>query len=525
MATHGPDLEDLPGSHRTPLPGARWAGPAAPDETATVTVVLRRTPGTGVAPIREFLSAPRFTDRRHLGREEFAARYGSAPDDHAALREFAVAHQLRVTAESRERRTVQLSGTVAALSSAFDVVLERVEYSGGSFRGRTGHVRLPPAIRERVIAVLGLDTRPQARTHLRVLAPGTPGAVSYTPVQVGDAYDFPSAESGEGQCIGLLELGGGYTAADLSQYFSGLGLPVPTVVPVSVDGATNAPSGSTSGPDAEVSLDIEVAGALAPGATLAVYFAPNTDQGFLDALSTAVHDTVRRPSVVSVSWGGPESSWTAQARAAFESVLEDAAALGVTVVASAGDDGADDAGPGTGLSVDFPASSPEVVACGGTRLVLRGAAISEEVVWNDLATGGGATGGGVSVDFSRPTYQADAGVPAGPNGFVGRGVPDVAGDADPSTGFQIRVDGQAIVVGGTSAVAPLWAALFACINQLLGGPLGFVNPRLYALANSGVFHDITSGGNGGYEAGPGWDACTGLGSPSGTRLADALRSE
>jgi kumamolisin len=299
---------------------------------------------------------------------------------------------------------------------------------------------------------------------------------------------------------------------------------MPSVTAVSVDGGSNSPGGDA---DAEVELDIEVSGAIAPGANIAVYFAPNTDQGFIDAVTDAVHDTTRKPSVVSISWGGPEDSWTEQARTALDAALEDAAALGVTVTVAAGDNGSTD-GAGDGkLHVDFPASSSYALACGGTTLEASGGQISSETVWNETSSNEGATGGGVSNFFALPSYQQGAGVPANPEtSFVGRGVPDVSGNADPVTGYQVVVDGQSIVVGGTSAVAPLWAGLIALLNQKLGTPVGMFQPKLYSLGET-VFDDITTGNNddsglGFYSAQAGWDACTGLGSPNGTALLDAL---
>jgi kumamolisin len=183
-------------------------------------------------------------------------------------------------------------------------------------------------------------------------------------------------------------------------------------------------------------LDIEVAGSIAPGANIAVYFAPNTDQGFIDAITDAVHDTARKASVVSISWGGAEDSWTQQSQTAMNAAFQDAATLGVTVTVASGDNGSTD-GVGDGsLHVDFPASSPYVLACGGTTLKGSDGAISSEVVWNEIANNEGATGGGVSNAFALPAYQSSAGVPVQPKtGFVGRGVPDVAGDADPITGY------------------------------------------------------------------------------------------
>ncbi len=184
---------------------------------------------------------------------------------------------------------------------------------------------------------------------------------------------------------------------------------------------------------------------------------------------------------------------------------------------ASGDNGSSDGVNDGHDHVDFPASSPNVLACGGTHLEGAGGAIQSETVWSD--PNGGATGGGYSAVFARPAWQA--GIPT-PGGAPARGVPDVAGDADPATGYRIEVDGQETVVGGTSAVAPLWAGLVALMNQQGKSHLGFLNPQLYALPKSGSFHDIVQGSNGSFGAGPGWDPCTGLGSPDGAKLFAAL---
>jgi kumamolisin len=297
-----------------------------------------------------------------------------------------------------------------------------------------------------------------------------------------------------------------------------------------VDGGHNHPTGNPNGPDGEVMLDIEVAGAVAPGAKIVVYFAPNTDAGFLDAVTAAVHDATNKPSVVSISWGASESGWTAQAMHAMDQAFQDAAALGVTVCCAAGDAGSTDGENDGLLHVDFPASSPYALACGGTRLEGSGGKIAKEVVWNEGAAGG-ATGGGISDIFNRPDWQTSVNVPpsANPGGHVGRGLPDVSGNADPATGYQVLIDHTQAIIGGTSAVAPLWAGLIALLNQKMGRPIGYLNPLLYHLSTGlGAFHDISSGNNdmggksGHYPAHPGWDACTGWGSPDGQKLLTAL---
>jgi kumamolisin len=395
-----------------------------------------------------------------------------------------------------------------------------------TFRGRTGALKIPSDLSGIIEGLFGFDQRQQARARFRVrssvASPQAAEAVSYSPVQVAQLYQFPTGATGAGQTIALIELGGGYQQSDLTTFFSNLGITPPQVTAISVDSATNQPTGDPNSSDAEVLLDIEVSGAVAPGAAIAVYFAPNTSQGFLDAITTAVHDQTTNPNVISISWGGAESTWTSQAMQSYDQAFQDAVALGVMVCTASGDDGSDDDQTDGQAHVDFPSSSPNVLSCGGTTLESSNGNIQSEVVWND-GSGNGASGGGVSEIFPLPTYQQSANVPVSVNtGFVGRGVPDVAGDADPNTGYNVEVDGQAIVVGGTSAVAPLWSALIALLNQQLGKSVGFLNNSIYGALSTTGFNDIVSGNNGAYSAGPGWDACTGWGSPIGTALLSGL---
>jgi kumamolisin len=518
----------LPGSERTLLPGSRKIGPCDPQEQIRVTIFLRRGGSPKQFPDVKKLGKLLPAHRRHLSRAQFASRHGARPADIKKIRTFAAQNKLKVAEVSRPRRSVLLSGSIADFSRAFGVELNSYQHGTGTSRMRSGSIQIPAALSNIIEGVFGLDNRPQAKPHFRIrkqsqnATRANAASVSYNAPQVAQAYDFPAGTTGSGQTIGILELSGGYSATDLATYFKNLGIKTPTVTAVSVDGGTNSPTGDANGPDGEVELDIEVSGALAPSAQIAVYFTPNTDQGFLDALTTAVHDTTLKPAVVSISWGGPESSWTQQALTAFNSACEDASTIGVTILAASGDDGSTDGATSGTPTVDFPAASPYVLACGGTRLTLSGATISSEQAWNELASNEGATGGGVSEVFALPSYQQSAGVPKAPNGFAGRGVPDVAGDADPESGYNVLVDGQQTVIGGTSAVAPLWAALLARINQSLGKNVGYLNPLLYTKNIEATLHDITSGSNGTYSAGLGWDACTGLGTPNGAALLAAL---
>ena len=522
----------LAGSEKTPAAAA----PVVPVAPAMLTVpeVVDTTPITVSVIVRR--KSP--IDKSKLGtaegrmtREEFAALHGPADDAMALVQAFAA--EFGLTAEMPAepgRRTIHLTGTKEQMEKAFAVALEDHMIGGKSYRVREGAIYLPAELRGHIEAVLGLDNRPQAKPHFRVRkepaagtsAPHTAAASggSFTPVQVGQLYGFPAGATAAGETIGIIELGGGYKPADLHAYFTSLKQPVPKVTAVSVDKAKNAPSNANSA-DGEVMLDIEVCGSVAPGAHIAVYFAPNTDQGFIDAITQAVHDTKNKPGVISISWGGPEATWTAQSMTALDGACQAAAALGVTITAASGDNGSPDGLTDGANHTDFPASSPHVLGCGGTKLVAANGAIASEVVWNEIASNEGATGGGVSNFFPLPTWQSKANVPSPTAATGGRGVPDVAGDADPVTGYQVRVDGQNFVIGGTSAVAPLWAGLIALANKHNGGTAGFINPSLYA-AGVNACRDITQGNNGAFAAGPGWDGCTGLGSPVGAGVIAAV---
>ena len=508
----------LAGSEKPAFPPLAFTAetplPEMPKPTAKMTVSVVLKPKTAIDAKKLGKPGGRMT------RAEYVRLHGPDPAALKVAKAFAAEFGLEVTPPTPGRRTMHVTGTPAAMEKAFGVLLKHHQFEGKTFRVREGEICLPEELIGQVTAVFGLDNRPQAKPHFRGVAVPHATNVSYTPVQVAQLYGFPKV-SAKGQTIGIIELGGGYRTSDLTAYFKTLGLAAPTVTAVSVDKGKNTP-GAADGADGEVMLDIEVCAAVAPGAKIVVYFAPNTDQGFIDAIATAVHDKVNKPSVISISWGGPESSWTAQAITSLDQACQAAAALGVTITVAAGDDGSTDGATDKGQHVDFPASSPHVLACGGTKLAGTGTTIASEVVWNELAAGEGATGGGVSAVFAKPAWQNSAGVPAPAGMTGGRGVPDVAGDADPQTGYIIRVDGQTQVIGGTSAVAPLWAGLIALANAQNKTPAGFINPALYAAKSRTAFRDIVSGDNGAFSAGPGWDACTGLGTPNGSLIVKAL---
>ena len=534
----------LAGSERAPLAAATPAGPLDTSERAELTLVLRR---------RAELPADIVEGPTVLTSEQLAGQYGADPADVDLVRQTLTGLGLEITAVHPASRRVMVTGTLGQLSGTFGAELRQVSspapkgHGTVTHRYREGPLFVPAPLDGVVLAVLGLDTRPQARPHFRARDAAAAPGDTYPPNQVADLYQFPSGTTGSGQTIAVIELGGGYSDSDLDTYFGGLGIAVPSITAASVDGASNAPGSDPTGADVEVALDIDVIGAAAPGAAQVVYFAPNSDSGFVDAISQAAQATPA-PIAISISWGQSEDSWTAQGRSAMDSAMADAAALGITVCVASGDNGSGDAVSDGQPHVDFPASSPHALGCGGTKLLADPATgvISSEVVWNETAANEGAGGGGVSDEYALPSWQANAGVPpradgsagsAGSTGSTGsagsasgaggRGVPDVAGNADPATGYQIYSGGQAQVVGGTSAVAPLWAALISRLAQATGQRFGLVQTLLYAGVAPGVgmagFRDITSGNNGAYTAGPGWDACSGLGSPDGTALLSRLQ--
>jgi kumamolisin len=539
----------LKDSERELVPGSRELGPAKPDETIRVTVYVRPKG----APIDvDRLGAMLPGERKYLGDTEFYNRYGASQSDLQAVEKFAEAHGLQVIESRPERRSVLLSGPVSKMSAAFGVELKEYAHSNGNYRGRTGPVRIPKELEGIVQGVFGLDNRKLGRSYLRrhpraraaatldssQLQPGT-----FIPFQLAPIYDFPQGD-GTGETIGIFTFndgGGGYDTAALQEYFTANNLPVPQITNVVVQGPGNTPDGSDT--SVEVMLDIQVSASLAPGAKFNMYFTTFTEQGWVDVISAATMDA-NPPSVISISYGNPEvtpTAWTKSAITQVNQSFQAASARGVTICVASGDEGSFDATSQSGAvlkgtRVDFPASSPYVLGVGGTSLVASGSQITSEVVWDDLKSQQpSAGGGGISVDFGLPTWQQ--GIPFLVNPpkphSPGRGVPDVCANADPNTGYNIIVDvfnnqgqktgTQIIPVGGTSASTPLWAALIARLNQNLGTPLGYFNPLLYGKLNQGVLNDIVEGTNGAYQAGPGWDACTGFGSPNGAQLLKALQ--
>ncbi|PWT82303.1 MAG: peptidase S53 [Acidobacteria bacterium] len=517
------DYVAIEGSFRSAPQNATLIGEVADSERIEISIYLKEREGDPLLNTKPLKVSEASGDGRafQTRNQMRAARTQLYADDIKLIAAFAGTTRLALEKQQPERRLVKLVGTATALEAAFRTKLYRYSDGGTPFRVRTGWIYLPAKLAAITDAVLGFDTRRAA--HPKLARPIDAHTLSgRLPNQIARLYGAPSTgRMGGGQCIALIELGGGYRDSDNELAFKTMYVGRPTVIPVSVSGGQNLP-GPDPDADGEVALDIQVAGSVAPGATIAVYFAPNTTQGFVDAISRAVHDAHNEPSVISIGWGSAEEGWNAQSLRAMEAALRDAARLGVTVFAASGDSFDNDRIADGFVRTDYPASSPYVVACGGSRLATDAGAISGETICHERGAG---TRSGISDVFDLPPYQADAEVPASANGgYAGRGVPDVAGDADLSSGYRIIMGDVAGLIGGTSAVASLWAGLFALINEVCGQPVGMPHQLLYG--NPEVCRDIVeanSKNNDACRAQNGWRVCTGLGAPDGQKLVELFR--
>jgi kumamolisin len=532
----------LKGSEHSLPKGDKVLKPSSENGLATVTLILRRRPdGAKLKSLKDFCATPGAHDQ-FRAREDFAAAHGADPDEIKTVVEFAESHGLAVLESHIARRSVIVRGRVGDVNKAFAVRLTDYSFAGGKYRSHPGAAHLPASIARVVEAVIGLHDRPVPAKHWvtrRQSPDDPPNTTSLNPQDVADLYNFPPG-SGAGQTIGIYEMttsGGpaGYAKEDLvrtMQAFGG-GLKTPVPIDVAVDGVANAGVS-----DGETGLDITVASAVAPAATLAVYFTGPTPQNIVHAIQLMVHpgEGDPQPTILSISYGwGPDDeslqAFSSQEYSQLGQLFQDAANLNITVLVSSGDNGAFVESK-TQAQTSYPSTEPWVISCGGTTIGDIQGSSFDEYAWNDGANGG-ATGGGVSARFPVPAYQSAAGVPKR-NGTKkpGRGVPDIAGNASPYSGYPQFVNGQSETIGGTSAVAPLYAGLMARINANLGYSVGFINPILYSLAAS-AFREIVSPpgpannsfeGVTGYPVTNGWNACTGLGSAKGVALQNGLQA-
>lgn len=540
--TFSGDYVKLRGSERHPSKEAKLLGPADEGEKFKVTIVLRRRTDGEPMPDFDYYTKTPLSRRRPLDMDTFAKKYGAHPDDTANVIKFAERSGLRIEETHAARRTVVASGTVSQMNKAFGVKLGRYQHTvmrGGkrkatteteTYRGRDGDIYVPKGLDDIIVGVFGLDNRNVTKRN-----GGDPPNTSMISVQtVTQLYNFPS-NSAAGQTIAIFSEEG-YQSSDISATFGGS---PPTVTDVTVDASNSGAE------DPETTQDICISAAAAPGASIAVYFTTFDQAGWVDLVQRVVHPNAGDPrcSVLSSSFyvlnSDDSSSLSTVSKSWIDAVtmaFEDAAVQGVTICIASGDTGSDSKIGDGKTHVQYPASDPWVLSVGGTTVGNVAGNTCDEYVWNDsfsgncfggTFSGSGATGGGISGYFPLPSYQNGAGVPGSLNdGHIGRGVPDVAANASPNSGYPITVGGLPCVGNGTSASAPLWAGLIAVLNAALGENVGFINPYIYQFG-SAAFKDILGApgpvdnamnGAPGYPANAGWDACTGWGSPDGVAL-------
>ena len=524
---HTAKLIPLPRSKRG-TPDGVLVGPSEPSEEISITVMVKSKASD--AEFDKTIKDIADHKRNALSDTEFAAKFGANPNSLKHVLKFAADNWLKTESIDASSGRLELKGSVKDLEKAFGTSLRDYQSDAGVLRERQGSLMVPRNLRTDIEGVFGLDERVQAHSHLRhpvnngVFSPRSefPG---YLPTEVARAYNFPTESMGAGQSVAILQFGGGLDLADNAKFYEQHQLAKPDINIIEVSGAHNSP-GSTD--DDEVTMDSQIIGSIAPEAKQHLIFSQDTEKGWIDAITRATFPEKgeAQNSVISISWGDPEERWTDEQRRAQGLAFKKAALKGISVFAASGDDGAKDGAQDAKFTTDYPSSDPYVTGSGGTNLKtdITGA-IKSEVTWND--NDGAAGGGGISNNIRLPYYQIGMAMPPNANNTnrPGRGVPDISADASPQTGYITRTHGVEEISGGTSAVSPLFAALTLRINGALGHNVGFLNPFIYKNGNSGIFHDITQGNNDGYNAGKGWDAATGWGSPDGQKLLDALRKQ
>jgi kumamolisin len=515
-----------------------------PQERIAVTVVLRSR--ADLAGAVEALARQRPRERRLPSPEEFEERFGSSREDLEKVQAFAAEHGLEVIEASAARGVVELAGTLGQLARAFGVRFLSFQSPRRAYRSHDGPILIPSELKEIVENVIGLDDRPilsPATAAAGGTAEGVTQLVFNDPRKLAAYYSFPTGggTTGTGQSVALIQFGGGYNPGDMEDYFQLRGIPCPEMALIELDGQTNQPASAEvmqscaaflgllgpgyAGPNdaavyqensaafwatLECTMDPQILGTVVPGARLVTYMAPDTPKGRYDAFSKAISDG---SLVINCSWGSAEDDTPQSSMISLDQLFQKAALKGVTICASAGDFG-------NGQPSHFPATSPHVLACGGTSV---DAGLTRETSWYEVISNGTlsvtmAGGGGYSQFFQVPSWQTAA-------GQTGRGYPDVAAKSDVMNGYDVLVTGLDLPMGGTSAAAPMWAGLVTAINATLGQPTGYLTPLLYSADFAKALEAITQSGGGTCQPTPGWNPCTGLGSPIGTGLLAALSAE
>lgn len=498
---------EIPRSSGVRWPQSSFAHEVKADVDVAMTIWLRPRAGGAIDVDRaKQLGATPPSLRRYENRHAFEERTTCDPNDVAVLRAYCA--QFDISVDESRWRCVIARGRLSRFIDAFGAqVAVFVDEAQRSFRARSGPLRAPENIAKIVRAVFGFSQWPRARRLGALERHATPLSIS----EITSRYAFPDAD-GAGETIAIVQMGGAFRLDDFTACMKAQGVQTSAPLVKRIDDPADGHVNVTAH-DLEGALDAQIAAALAPAAHIVIYRGPNGERAFLDAIRAAVFDDECNPSVLSISYGWPESLWTPAAVDILNELFIAAALLGMTVLCASGDNGAE-------LSYDgkphvlFPASSPFAHACGATA-INPGTPKSDEVAWD-------SSGGGFSEQFEIPEWQAQARAFADVAGVApGRGVPDVA--AQESPGYCVYLKDVELAAGGTSAIAPMWASLAARLNQRIGSRIGFFTPLLYR-RSEGVFRDVVAGGNDVYRARSGWNPCTGLGVPVGTALESALRA-
>jgi kumamolisin len=500
-----------------------------------ISLYVRRDSHENGMTLEEYAQAVMQGTQSVLEHDQFVYQFGSIQDELTLVTDWASANNLTIVESGADIATVKVLGTAGDFNRLFGIVLETVTTDTRTYHTHAESIVIPAEINDVVDLILGLDNSITFNSYA-IMDTDLPSAsidpnviASPTPVDLALAYQFPRAVGGDlvqgaNTCVGIVELGGGWTVQNLTSTFGRIGQPNPTVVDVSVDGGTNNPTQINA--SGEVMLDIYCVGAVAPATKIAMYFAPNTFQGFVDCITAATNDTVNNPSVISISWGAIDNIWSSATRQAFDSALQAAIVKGITTFAATGDFGVRAISTSPTYTVQYPSTSPYLIGAGGSVVTINNDyTIAAEVAWG---TAGGSTagGGGVSSIYSVPTWQTGLTsqtypTPSSPVTITGRSIPDVSAMATGYT-FYYGITNNIGTFLGTSAVAPLLSGMMSRLNSMTNTRIGFVNSTWYA-AKSTAFNDITVGDNHGpntvgYVATAGWDACTGIGSPIGTNI-------
>lgn len=527
-------LVALQGTRLGQLKFVRKDGPLAGNTLLTAEVALNIRNAAGLQKFIENLYDPQSPSFHHfITPSQFAARFAPTAVDRANLAGWLAAQGLRVTAQSPNGLLIEARGTARTMNRAFHTHIDRYsDASGFSFYANSTLVHVPRDLQASVVDVEGLNDIGHVSGSVRATSRAHDSSSGFTPSELRAAYDlsplYKSGLDGSNQTIALAEWGD-FSQSDIDTYDHQFNLSTsrPERISVPFNGQEARPGPGQE----EVELDIEVLHAIAPRAHVLVYVSRQTNGAGLAQANRIVSDD--RASVVSVSWGFPDAFATEAVLVAIDQLLAEGAAQGQAVLVASGDSGAfDDPQAPTTPDVDYPSSDPFATAVGGTTLYAGSNGYQSESVWGNHSDKSGS-GGGLSLYFKRPWYQAGPGVINQYSSAGTRQTPDVAAVADPNTGYSVYVTSKGqtgwAVFGGTSASTPLWAGYIALVQQKLGRQLGFLNPLLYTMGQQSQslpavpYHDVTTGDNLYYRATPGWDFGTGWGSMDGANMLQDIQ--